>query len=170
MFSDLFLSVNTFLFDFSYQFHFVGRESNNLVLNCAWRHLFIFSLLCTALTVSPVLQSLQELATPHSEIYRHPPSTSLKSSHHSSGKKIRKKCPSTVSHTFFYKTALKQLTSNCISLAMSSWILWALSVKVEPSRLQRAMMASISVRYLQHNRKLFRSTSFLIYFSSITYF
>lgn len=47
---------------------------------------------------------------------------------------------------------LSCLTSNCISLAMSSWILWVFSVSVEPSRLQRAMMASISVRYLQHGR------------------
>lgn len=58
----------------------------------------------------------------------------------------------TVSLSFFNKTALKWLTSNCISLAMSSWILWALSVKVEPSRLHRAMMASISVRYLQQDK------------------
>lgn len=40
-------------------------------------------------------------------------------------------------------------TSNCISLAMSSWILCALSCSVVPSRRQRAMTASISARYLQ---------------------
>lgn len=57
-------------------------------------------------------------------------------------------------HVFLaYTILLNHLTSNCISLAMSSWILWALSSSVAPSRLQRAMMASISERYLQQHRK-----------------
>ena len=64
--------------------------------------------------------------------------------------------PVAESHLLFpwaaYIIPLIHLTSNCISLAMSSWILWALSVSMVPSRFQRVMMPSISVRYLQRHR------------------
>lgn len=44
-------------------------------------------------------------------------------------------------------------TSNCISLAMSACIFWALSTSVVLRRLQRPMMASISARYLAKIQK-----------------
>lgn len=125
----------------------------------------VFSL-CTALTVSPELQNLPAPAIPRSGTHPHPPSTSLKSSHHSGGERQEQVLKFSLSLWTLKQHViipLIRLTSNCISLAMSSWILWALSVSVVPSRLQRAMMASISARYLQKITEADRILTYFLY-------